>query len=116
MRKIVILLALFIAAPSIAAVVTFDKVTTYSDGSAIPAAKLPLIIYTVWTAPTATGPFTAGPTSGDNTIVAPDPVAGSTAWYSVSARLDGVDSARCAPASKTVAPLTPSSPPGCLVR
>ena len=116
MRKLLVLLALFIAAPSIAAVVSFDKVTTYTDSTPIPAAKLPLIVYTVWYGPTATDLSTKGPTSSGNVIVAPDPVAGSTAWYSVTATLDGVESAKCVPASKTVAIPTPSAPPGCSVR
>jgi hypothetical protein len=116
MKKTIILLCLFIAAPSIAAVVSFDKVTTYTDSTPIPAAKLPNILYRVYTAPGSTGPWTAGPESAGNVIVAPDPVAGSTAWYSVTATLDGVESAKCVPASKTVAIPTPSAPPGCSVR
>jgi hypothetical protein len=116
MRKVLILLALFIAAPSIAAVVEFDKVTTYVGGAAIPSAKLPNIVYRVYTAPGSTGPWTGDLTSADNTITAPDPPAGATWWYSVTASLDGQESAKCVPASKTVAVPTPSQPPGCKVR
>jgi hypothetical protein len=111
-----ILLALFIAAPSIAAVITFDKVTTYTDGTTIPTAKQSLIVYKAFYGPTQTGPWTEGASSTGLVIVAPDPAAGSTGWFTVSATLEGQESANCVPASKTVAPLTPSAPPGCLVR
>jgi hypothetical protein len=117
MRKLLLIIAiLFVAVGTNAAVVTFEKVTTYVDGTPVPAAKLPNITYTVWYGPTATDLSTRGPSSTTTVIVAPDPAAGSTAWYAVSAGLDGVESAKCVPASKTVAPLTPAAPPGCLVR
>jgi hypothetical protein len=116
MKKTIILLCLFIAAPSLAAVVEFDRVTTYTDSTPIPAAKLPNIVYRVYTAPGSTGPWTGDLTSADNTITAPDPPAGATWWYSVTASLDGQESAKCVPASKTVAFQTPAQPPGCRVR
>lgn len=117
MKKIIILLCLFIAAPSIAAVISYEKVTTYVGGIAIPAAKLPNIVYIGWYGPSQTGPWTESNRVTDRTeINAPDPMAGMTGWYSVSAVLDGMESAKCVPASKTIPPLTPSSPPGCTVR
>jgi len=117
MRKIAILLTLFIAAPSLAAVIEFDRVTTYVGGAAIPSVKVPTIQYRGYSGPTASGPWTTGAVVTDNlAITAPDPPAGTTWWYSVTASLDGQESAKAVPASKSVAFQTPAQPPGCRVR
>jgi hypothetical protein len=117
MRKVAFLLALFISAPSIAAVIEFDRVTTYVGGAAIPSAKVPTIQYKAYYGPNLAGPWTTGATVTDNlAITAPDPPAGATWWYSVTASLDGQESAKCVPDSKAVAFQTPAQPPGCRVR
>jgi len=117
MRKsVIILLALFVAGPSIAAVISYEKVTTYTDGTTIPTAKQATIIYKAYYGATNTGPWTEGLTSTGTEIAAPDPVPGSTGWYTVAAVLDGQESAKAVPASKTVPPQVPNAPPGCSVR
>jgi len=119
MRKTIALLILFVAVPSIAAVVTFDRVTTYTDGSPIPSAKVSTIQYRAYYGPSQTGPWTAGDVVTDNLAITapdPDPAKGVTLWYTVDASLDGQTSAKAVPASKTVPYPTPSPPPGCAVR
>ena len=117
MRKsVIIFLVLFVAAPSIAAVISYERVTTYTDGTTIPAAKQATIVYKSYYGATNTGPWQEGLTSTGVEIAAPDPVPGSTGWYTVSAILEGQESAKAVPASKTVPPPTPNAPPGCTVR
>ena len=118
MRKIVILLALLAAAPSIAAVVEWDAPTTYTDNTAIPAGKIPTIIYTPFIGDAPTGPWAAGNKTAPGILSAtmPDPAPGATKFYTVSGTLDGQESAKAVPASKTVPFKTPSRSPGCRVR
>ena len=90
----------------------FDRVTTYTDGSAIPSAKIPTIVYKAYTGPASAGPWTAGGTVTDNlALPALEPGAGQTLWYTVDATLDGMTSAKAAAKSKTVPfslPVVPS--------
>ena len=117
MKRIIVLLALFVAAPAVAAVINFDRVTTYADGTNILASKVPTIQYRGYYGSSATGPWTSGNVVTDNLVIsAPDPAAGGTLWYAVTAILDGQESAKCVPASKSVPVPVPSSPPGCTVR
>ena len=103
MKKILVVLALFVAMPSIAALIDYDRVTGYTDNTSIPAAKIPTIQYRGYYGPAPTGPWTPTVTVTDNlTISAPDPPAGGTWWYTVDATLDGVTSAKAAAMSKTV--------------
>ena len=111
MKKILVLLALFVAAPSIAAMIDYDRATTYTDSTAIPAAKIPTIQYRGYSGPSQTGPWTPSVTVTDNlAISAPDPPAGSTWWYTVDATLDGMTSAKAAAMSKTIPFPTPAGP------
>lgn len=123
MKRIILTICALILIPlatNAATIYDYGTVTTYSDGSPIPAALLPLVTYRAWyTASPATGPWTAGETSKGATLTAPDPAAGSTGWYSVSAFIEGIDgseSVRSVPASKTVAAPPVSTPAGCSVR
>jgi len=103
MRKVIVLLVLFVAMPAIGAFIDFDRVTTYTDASAIPAAKIPTIQYRAYYGASTTGPWVTGATVTDNqTITAPDPAPGATVWYTVDATLDGMTSAKAVPKSKTV--------------
>jgi len=93
------------------ATIFFNKVTTYTDGSAIPAAKIPTIVYKAYTGPASSGPWTAGGTVTDNlALPALEPAAGQTLFYTVDATLDGQTSAKAAAMSKTVPFLTPGGP------
>jgi len=110
-KTLILVLALFVAAPAIAAFIDFNRVTTYTDGSAIPAAKVPTIQYRAYYGPSSSGPWTGGATVVDNlAISAPDPVVGGTLWYTVDASLDGKTSAKAVPKSKTVPFLAPAGP------
>lgn len=118
MKKILILLVLVVIVTSttaIAALIDYDRVTTYTDNTAISAAKIPTIQYKGWYGPTQTDPENPGPTVTDNqTITVPDPPAGSTWWYTVTATLDNATSAKAAAKSKTIPFQTPAvdQPPG----
>ena len=111
MKKILVLLALFVAAPAIAALIDYDRVTTYVDDTAIPAAKIPTIQYRGYSGPSITGPWTpAGIVTDNLSITAPDPAPGATLWYTVDATLDGMTSAKGAAKSKTVPFPAPAGP------
>ena len=94
------------------ATIYFDRVTTYTDGSAIPSAKIPTIVYKAYTGPASAGPWTPGGTVTDNlALPALEPAAGTTLWYSMDATLDGMTSGKAAGVSKTVPfslPVVPS--------
>ena len=93
------------------ATIFVDRVTTYTDGSAIPAAKIPTIVYKAYTGPAATGPWTSGAAVTDNlAIPALEPAAGQTLWYSIDANLDGMTSAKAAAKSKNIPFLAPTGP------
>lgn len=111
MKKIIILLALFVAMPAIAALIDFDRVTQYTDNTAIPAAKVPTIQYQGYSGPSLTGPWTAAGLVTDNlAISAPDPAPGATLWYTADAYLDGQTSEKAAAVSITTPFLIPSPP------
>ncbi len=113
MRKVLFLLLaviLLISANVRAAFIDYDRSTTYTDNTPIPAAKIPTIQYQGWYGPTQADPENPGQTVTDNaTITAPDPPAGSTWWYSVTAILDGKTSVKAAAKSKTVPFQTPAA-------
>ena len=74
MKRIIVLLALFVAAPAIAALIDYDRVTQYVDNSPIPAAKIPTIQYRGYSGPAPTGPWTpAGIVTDNLAISAPGP-------------------------------------------
>jgi len=111
MKTIVVLLALFVAVPAIAALIDYDRVTTYTDDSAIPAAKVPTIQYRGYSGPASTGPWTpAGLVTDNLAITAPDPSPGATLWYTVDATLDGMTSAKAPAVSKSLPFLRPAGP------
>lgn len=111
MKRIIVLLALFVAAPAIAALIDYDRVTTYTDSSAIPAAKVPTIQYRGYSGPSLTGPWTpAGLVTDNLAISAPDPAPGATLWYTVDATLDGMTSAKAPAVSKALPFLQPGGP------
>jgi hypothetical protein len=108
-KKILVLLTLFVAAPALAAFIDYNRSVTYTDNTAIPAAKIPTIQYQGHYGPAVTGPWTSGNTVTDNlAISAPDPPAGATWWYTVTATLDGMTSDKAAAKSKTIPFQTPA--------
>ena len=115
MKKILVLLALIVLVMSttaIAAVLTWTAPTTYTDTSAIAPADIARIVYTPYYGASATGPWTAGTTTGAGvlTTTLPDPSPGATRWYTVDATLDGMTSAKAAAKSKTVPFRIPAGP------
>lgn len=107
MKKILVLLALFVLVMSttaIAAVLTWTAPITYTDTSTIAPADIARIVYTPYYGAAATGPWTAGTTTGAGVLTAtlPDPSPGATRWYTVDATLDGTTSGKAVAASKTV--------------
>lgn len=113
MKRLLMFLALtFLFAPLVfGATIFFNRVTTYSDGSNIDAAKVPTIVYKAYTGPAATGPWTAGGTVTDNlALPATEPAPGQTLWYTVDATLDGMTSAKGAAKSKSVPFNSPAGP------
>lgn len=115
MKKILFLLALFVAMPAIAAVVTVTPPTTYTDNTVIPAAKIPTMTYTPMWGPSDVGqgtwPNVGSPGApGVTTLNAPDPPAGSTWWYTVIVTLDNTPSGKGVAASKAVPYKTPGLP------
>lgn len=114
MKKAILLLAVFVLVMSttaIAALIDYDRVTTYTDNSAIPAAKIPTIQYRGYSGPSPTGPWTpAGIVTDNLTITAPDPVAGATLWYTVDDTLDGMTSEKAPALSKSLPFLRPAGP------
>ena len=120
MKRLYLILLVILLSPMTtnAAVISYELVTTYTDGTPIEASKLPTIIYKAYYS-TQNGPPWADGASVVNAseITAPDPPKGDTWWYTVTAKLPaGEESAKAVPASKTVA-LPPINPPaGCTVR
>ena len=114
-RTLILVLALFVAAPSIAATLSWTAPTQYTDTTAIAPSDIARITYTPYYGSSATGPWTAGTVTaaGALTATVPDPVVGGTRWYTVEATLDGQTSAKGVAASKTVpfpkVPAVPSS-------
>lgn len=119
MRKILlaVLLTVFIPLATNAATVSWEKVTTFTDGSTIPAAMASTLVYKVYY-----GADKANLAPGSSVVnaisaPAPDPPMGETFWYSVTAALPGgPESAKAVPVSKTVAIPPVNAPAGCMVR
>ena len=103
-RVLMVLVLMAVFAPLVfGATIHFDRATTYTDGVAIPSAKIPTIVYRAYTGPAPAGPWTAGGTVTDNlALPAAEPSAGQTLWYTVDATLDGMTSGKAAAVSKTV--------------
>jgi hypothetical protein len=114
MKKILILLlaaVLVMSTTAIAALIDFNRVTTYADNTAIPVAKVPTIKYRGYYGPSLSGPWVSGNVVVDNqAIPAPDPFPGETLWYTVDATLDNVTSAKAVAASKTAPFPDPAAP------
>ena len=93
MKRIIVLLALFVAAPAIAETISWTNPTTYADNTAISAADRALIKnYLRYRIGTGTwgylGETTGGKLSWTGTLPA---AVGVAAGYSVSAALTGAD-------------------------
>jgi hypothetical protein len=120
MKRFILAVCVLILVPlaTNAATVGWEKVATFVDGTPIPAAMLTTIKYQVYYGPQNGPPWTAGASVVDAiSAPAPDPPIGSTWWYSVTAALPGgPESAKAAPASKTVAIPPVNAPSGCTVR
>ena len=96
-----------------AATLSWTGPTTYTDGSAIPAADQARITYTPYTGASASGPWTARPATvaGATSATVPDPSPGATLYYTVDATLDGMTSAKVSPPVSKTAPYR--MPSGC---
>ena len=117
MRKLLVIMALFIPLSTNAATVSWEKVTTYDNETLIPSSRLSTIIYKAWYGPDKENLGAGASVVDADSATAPDPPEGATWWYSVTAALPGgPESAKATPASKTVAVPTPSAPAGCSVR
>jgi hypothetical protein len=86
----------------------------YTDGSAISAADQALIVYTPFTGPAATGPWSARPstTAGATSATVPEPSPGTTLYYTLDCTLNGQTSAKATAVSKTAPFKAPSAPGG----
>lgn len=110
-RILFILFVILLPLTVSAAFIDFNRVTTYTDTTPIPAAKIPTIQYRGYTGPSSTGPWTAGNAVVDNlAISAPDPAPGATLWYTVDATLDGMTSTKAVAMSKSLPFQTPVGP------
>lgn len=111
MPKWLILIALFVPLASNAATITYDRITTYSNGTPIPSEKVPTIQYRGYSGPNSANPdVLAGTVTDNQAITAPDPDPGGTLWYTVDGTLDGATSGKAAAVSKTVPFLQPAVP------
>jgi len=115
MKKVWILLFVYVlvmSSTAIAAVMTWTGPTTYTDGSSITVSNQARITYTPYYGASATGPWTAGTTTGPGVLTAtlPDGAPGVTRWYTVDCSLDGQTSAKAVAASKTVPFPVPGAP------
>ena len=114
MKKTLVLLTVIVLVMSttaIAALIDFDRVVTYTDSSAILAAKVPTIQYRGYSGPSVTGPWTpAGLVTDNLAISVPDPEPGAVLWYTVDASLDGMTSAKAPAVSKSLPFLRPAGP------
>src|SRR4030067_1294299 len=92
-----------------AATLSWNAVTTYTDGSTIPA-TLPKT-YTMKSGMSVTGPFSSEgvTTSLSGTVSEPSP--GTTKWYTVSCIVDGKESDNYYPAVSITAPAKVPGPP-----
>ena len=98
------ILVLIVPMASLAATLTWS-VPTYSDNTVIPASIAATIVYTPYMGDSVTGPWTTGTKTAPGILSAtmPDPAAGTTKYYTVSAQIPGgVESPKAIPASKTI--------------
>ncbi len=86
-----------------------------TDGSMVTLtpAQVASIVYIPYVGPSATGPWTAQPTTapGATSATVPTPAKGETLWYTVAGRLDA-EGGKASPVSLAVSPafLAPSAP------
>jgi hypothetical protein len=124
-----VVVGLLLIVPVIGATATIDftKIASYSDNSAIPAAKLLQIIYTPYWGPSNAGtnpalwPNKGAGVADVSTLPAPDPSPSTmpppgqsvnvTWYYTVTATLDGLESIAGSYGTKTVTVTSPLIPP-----
>ena len=116
MKKIIVLLTLFAAMPSIAATLYWEAPTTYTDGSQIATYEFGLMTYQTFNGTSATGPWVADTitVAGQTSANVKEPAAGQTVWYTVSAHILNNSSEKAASVSKYV-PFPPIQPPAAVV-
>lgn len=103
LRTVLLLAALSTASAGSAATISWKLPTSYSDGTPIDPADVRKIEITVYAGPARTGPWKWVATSlpGTTSVTAMDPAPGQTLWYTVRARLNGVESERADPVRAT---------------
>ena len=113
----------FSATFALAGTLTWVEPMYYTDGSMIFPADQDEIIYIPYTGNSPSGPWIPLQATGPGVLSAtvPDPEAGTTMWYTVSASLYGVESDKAAAVSKTVPfpppqVLIPDAPSGLIVQ
>jgi len=106
------------ASIALAATLSWTAPTTYTDGSAIPAVDQARITYTPYTGASATGPWSARPSTsaGATSTAVPDPSPGTTLYYTLDCTLDGQTSVRAVAVSKSLPFLVPAAPSGLSVQ
>jgi len=93
------------------AIMSWEGVTTYTDGMSIDPNDIPDLRYHPFTGPTAQGPWTEYEMVSVTSVVVPDPASGQTLWYTVEASFLGeLRSEKAAAVSKTV-PFPPVAAP-----
>lgn len=103
--------------PVLAGTLSWEGPTAYTDNTAIPAEKLPLLRYQAYTGGSSTGPWVAvGLLVAGTSVTVPDPPAGGTLYYTVTASLDGMKSGYAVPVSKTIPFPAPAAPTGLSVQ
>jgi len=116
-RFLIVAMLLCLPVLSWGAGLNWNAPTTYTDNTAIPAAKISAIVYKSYTGAASAGPWTLNSTTapGVTNATAPDPAPGGTTWYTVEALLEGQTSAKATAVSKTVPFLVPKAPTGLTV-
>jgi hypothetical protein len=112
MMLLFVVAALMVSGEALAATLSWTAPATYTDGTAIPAAKIATITYKTYTGSASTGPWTAGSTTGAGALSAtvPEPAPGTTMWYTIDCTLDGQVSGKAAAVSK-ISPYKNPNPP-----
>jgi len=112
MRKLILVVVILLAMAGMApaATLSWNAVTTYTDGTTIPGSKT--ITYNAKSGSTATGPWSSEGTSTTTSKVVSEPAPGATKYYTVSATVDSVESANPTAVSKSAPYLTPNPPTG----
>ena len=89
---------------ALAATLSWTPPQKYTTGADIAPADQARIIYTPFTGPSNTGPWTSQPPTppGATSATVPDPLPGTTMWYTLESRLDGGPSGKAVPVDKTV--------------